>query len=79
MIQEQHEHVRLIIGELVRTFLKTGALLSSLFRKDYDNSLYQDFPDSSQNDKSWITLFDNYVDKVVAVTNQVSMYELCLP
>ncbi|KAI9053396.1 hypothetical protein LZ554_002355 [Drepanopeziza brunnea f. sp. 'monogermtubi'] len=71
LIQEPDEILRVICAHLIRAIFREGTPLESLFPLNYDESLYADFPESSQGNSGWGQLFQQYMDSLLTRVDDV--------
>lgn len=70
LLQETNEVLRGIFGQLIRTLLDAGMLVEHLWPAETKEALYRAFPPSSQGNRGWNDLFQEYVDVIWSETDQ---------
>ncbi|EKD13605.1 uncharacterized protein L3040_009015 [Drepanopeziza brunnea f. sp. 'multigermtubi'] len=71
LIQEPDEILKVICAHLIRAIFREGTPLESLFPLNYDESLYADFPESSQGNAGWGLQFQQYMDSLLTRVDDV--------
>src|ERR1700712_4015399 len=64
ILEEPDELIKLVCGQLVRDLHAAHTSLGHLFPTTFAETVYEDFPKSTQGNVGWFKLFQKYVDTV---------------